>query len=81
MTIFNDELYFTADGPNGEELFKTDGNTVIEVTDINPGSGSSSPDDFTIFNNELYFRATGPNGTELYVLDEIGSTTTVPVDI
>ena len=44
MTVFNDKLYFSADGgTNAVELWAYDGQTASEVQDINPGAGSSDP--------------------------------------
>ncbi|MBT3419577.1 MAG: hypothetical protein HN433_00150, partial [Euryarchaeota archaeon] len=40
------------------------------VANINPGSGSSSPQYLTVFNNELYFKAyDATNGYELWKYD------------
>ncbi len=38
---------------------------VAEV-DINPGTMSSNPSEFTPFGGQLFFSAFGPNGSELY---------------
>jgi ELWxxDGT repeat protein len=62
----NGELFFTAFGANGGELYKTDGEHVVEVADINPVSATSRPRGFARLGQELYFRAVGPNGAELY---------------
>ncbi|MCB9335512.1 MAG: T9SS type A sorting domain-containing protein [Flavobacteriales bacterium] len=66
--IYNSELYFASGGysptPN-LELWKTDGNSVNMVDDINP-AGSSTPKSFNIINGELYFTAfDNVNGREL----------------
>jgi ELWxxDGT repeat protein len=61
----------------GEELWKlgTDG-SVTQWTDINPGAGSSDPDEATVFNNALWFRAVRPDvGAELFKLGADGSVT------
>ncbi|MFV0472303.1 MAG: T9SS type A sorting domain-containing protein [Paludibacteraceae bacterium] len=43
FTVFNGELYFTAeDGVHGRELFKTDGTTIHLVKDIHVGTGFST---------------------------------------
>ena len=43
---------------------------VVLVKDINPGSGGSSPNNFTEFNDKLYFSASdNENGQELWVSD------------
>lgn len=69
FTVFNGELYFTADdGVNGRELFKTDGTTITLVKDINVGSGSSSNHSDNMMamleeNGFLYFFAEDTSGT------------------
>ena len=73
LTVFNNELYFSAyDGTNGLELWKYDGtNAPSMVADINSGSGNSLLSDLTVFNNELYFEANdGTNGYELWKYSE-----------
>ena len=69
FTIFNDELYFVADGGSGDgfELWVCNGtNSPSEVADINP-SGDSNPQYLTVFNNVLFFGADdGTNGMELW---------------
>lgn len=69
FTVFNGELYFTADdGVHGRELFKTDGTTITLVKDINVGSGSSSNHSDNMMamleeNGFLYFFAEDTSGT------------------
>jgi ELWxxDGT repeat protein len=76
LAVFNGQLYFAADDGNGLELWKSGGasyNTKL-VKDINPGSGGSTPSQFTAVGNTLYFVAsTAANGTELWKTD--GTTT------
>jgi ELWxxDGT repeat protein len=67
MIEYNGELYFGAVGANGNELYKTDGQALVEF-DINP-DGDSIPRGFREFQGELYFGAVGPNGHELYKTD------------
>ncbi|RYU95116.1 ELWxxDGT repeat protein [Emticicia agri] len=73
FTPVNDRLYFTAnDGPNGEELWKTDGtpNSTEIIKDIRPGSVSSNINNLIKFNNYLFFSANdGVNGQELWRSD------------
>ena len=68
FTELNGELFFSAQGPSGQELYKTDGNTVALVADIY-SFGDSSPADYVTYSNELYFAALGPSGRELYKTD------------
>lgn len=68
FTVFNGELYFTADdGTHGRELFKTDGSTITLVKDIKIGTGSSTnfSNNSLVFheiNGFLYFFAEDENG-------------------
>ena len=41
-TFYDDLLYFAAEGPSGNELYRTDGNSVTLVADIHP-SGRFEP--------------------------------------
>ncbi|MBA4028064.1 MAG: hypothetical protein C0475_02795, partial [Planctomyces sp.] len=51
----------------GRELYRTDGNTVTLVSDINPGTASGDPFGITIFNGLLYLNLTTPaNGREIF---------------
>lgn len=48
----------------------TAGETLVRVTDINPGSRGSFPSFLTVFNDQLFFRAnTGLNNVELWRFD------------
>ena len=82
LTVFDDELYFTAsDGVNGNELWVSDGTSegTQLVKDLNPGRDSSFPygsylNELIVFDDELYFVADdGVNGAELFklVVDEL----------
>jgi ELWxxDGT repeat protein len=66
-------LYFVAtDAAHGTELWKTDGTPAgtVLLKDINPGTGSSSPNSLTNFNGTLYFTANdGTTGQELWKSD------------
>ena len=68
LVPFGNELFYAGCGPNGCELYKTDGNDVTELADINPGPKSSNPTELTEF-GELFFSADGPNGYQLYKTD------------
>lgn len=67
---------FTFDyGPSlenlGTELWISDGTSsgTLLLKDINPGTTSSSPGNFTAFNSQLFFTATDSRGTELWKTD------------
>jgi hypothetical protein len=50
--------------------------SVVQVADINPGSGDSFPLGFTESRGELYFRASEPEeGQELYKVARDGTVT------
>ena len=76
FTIFNNSLYFTANGGDGAgfELWRFDGKNATRISDINPGLGDSGPTGFKVFKNALYFRAfdgggAGAFGSELWRYD------------
>ncbi len=65
MTVYNNQLYFQADGSDGAgfELWSYDGvNPASRVADIYSGNSSSYPSHLVEFNNILYFRADGGDG-------------------
>ena len=79
-TVLVPALYFSAnDGETGTELWKVDDTGEVSLfKDINTGSGSFQPLDFTEFNGALYFRANdGVNGTELWKVDDSGEVSLV----
>ncbi len=95
FTACGNFVYFTASGPEGRELWKTDGSgagTVL-VKDIAPGSGllpwtdvigprDSSPDQLTAWGNTLYFSAIDEShGRELWRSDGTAAGTTLVKDI
>ena len=61
LTVYNEELYFTAATDVGDELWKTDGTEsgTVLVADINPGPEDSFPFSMAVFADELYFGALG----------------------
>ncbi|MDT9313919.1 ELWxxDGT repeat protein, partial [Limnospira sp. Paracas R14] len=59
----------------------TQAGTVL-LKDINPGTGNSSPSNFTVVNDTLYFTANdGTNGTELWKSDGTQAGTVLLKDI
>jgi ELWxxDGT repeat protein len=79
------KAFFKAnDGVHGIELWITDGTDAgtVLVKDINSGSGSSSPLNFTVVGTTLYFSATdGTNGIELWKSDGTAGGTSMVKDI
>ena len=78
LTAIEDKLYFSSKSELGRELWVADGNSANLVEDINPGTGSSSPSNFTATKNQrkgnietqLFFTADGgERGVELWSLD------------
>ncbi|MCH8533217.1 MAG: hypothetical protein LAT65_20450 [Saccharospirillum sp.] len=72
MTIFDNELYFTADnGDTGRELWKTDGTEAGTrlVKNINDRTATSQPNELTVFNNHLYFVANNGSRREWHKSD------------
>ncbi len=57
MTLFNNELYFRLyDSGDKEKLYKTDGTSITQVSNTNPG-GDDNPTKLIVHNGSLYFRA------------------------
>jgi ELWxxDGT repeat protein len=63
LTVFNGELYFSANGNDGTgyELWKFNGTTASRAADINK-TGDSFPSYLAVYNNQLYFGANGGDG-------------------
>lgn len=80
FTIYNNELYFAADGGTGRELWKTDGTAggTVMAHNVNtdPDPSPSAPSDFTVYNGMLYFSATGTNTINREVWYSDGTTLT-----
>jgi ELWxxDGT repeat protein len=85
LTNFNGTLYFTAtDGVHGNELWQSNGTAAgtTLVKDINPGSGSSTPQQLVNFNGALYLIAdNGVHGRELWKSNGTAAGTTLIKDI
>ncbi len=72
MIAVGNHVYFGGtNGRDGVELWTSDGTAAgtRQLQDINPGPGSSSPENFVIAGNCLYFSATdGATGFELWAM-------------
>jgi ELWxxDGT repeat protein len=83
------EVYFTADGGEGFEPWKTSvaiqNSTAlgaISLGDVNPGPASSNPDQFTGVGNQVFFAAYNATvGKELWVTDGTSAGTVLVRDI
>lgn len=86
ITIFRNEIYFSADDGNtsGNELFKTNGTysgTTI-VKDLYSGYLHGNPRNLKVVDTMLYFSANnGSKGTELWITDGSSSGTKLVKDI
>jgi len=97
LTEFDGKIYFAADGVDdngdsvGRELYVLDPTTneATLVADLQVGTGSSSPQEFTVVDGKLYFTAIANDGTpegnvgnELYVIDPtVGPAPTLVADL
>jgi ELWxxDGT repeat protein len=70
MVVYGSALYYSGnDGVAGWEPWSYDGAAVGLVKDINPGAGSSNPQQFAEYGGRLYFQADdGVAGAELWRL-------------
>jgi ELWxxDGT repeat protein len=70
MVVYGSALYYSGnDGVAGWEPWSYDGAAVGLVKDINPGAGSSNPQQFAEYGGQLYFQADdGVTGAELWRL-------------
>jgi len=72
ITPVGDIALFSAYGPGGQELWKTDGTELgtVRVKNIRAGTKSSNPSDLTAIGTLVYFTATdSSNDRELWVSD------------
>jgi ELWxxDGT repeat protein len=60
FTPFNGDVYFSANGDEGGELYATDGSSAWVVTDLNPGSNPSNAQSLIVHGGSLYFRTSTP---------------------
>lgn len=84
LTLFNNEVYFTAAGESsGQELWKLlDSGEPELVKDINPGEIGSFPTGLHVFEDELFFSAFDfDTGRELWKTDGTGGGTERVADI
>jgi ELWxxDGT repeat protein len=84
LTDVNGTLFFTASGPGGRELYKSDGTDAGTVRiNVRPGSSSSSPDSLTVLGSNVFFAANGGDGygRELWVSDGTAAGTHIVKDI
>lgn len=76
FVIYSNLLYFSAFEPtNGDELYRYDCTNVVRITDINPGSGNSFPQQLTVMSNELFFSANSGASKPNYELWKYNGTT------
>jgi len=84
LTPVDDILFFSAKGPKGRELWKSDGTTAgtVRVKDIRAGAGSSNPRDLVNVGGTLFFLANdGSHGQELWKSDGTAAGTVMVEDI
>jgi len=81
LTACGDKVYFSANGPSGDELYEWDGRAV-KLHDIRPGPAGSSPRWLTVCNNRLFFTATdGTSGIELWIAEPVSGRVRLVADI
>jgi ELWxxDGT repeat protein len=86
LTVFNNFGFFSADDQSsfGREIWRTDGTTggTVMLADINSGSPSSNPDQFTTVGSDMVFAASNSaTGRELYKTTGVTGNYTLVKDI
>jgi len=84
LVVVNNQIYMNGAKAiiNDQELFKSDGDQVELVKDINLGTSASSPRELVAFDGTLIFRADdGINGSELWKSDGTSIGTKMIMDI
>jgi len=83
VAVIGSTVFFVQfDGTAGAELWTYNGTMSARLADINPGSVSSTPGNFTVVGSTLFFTATtAANGTELWKSDGTAVGTVLVKDI
>jgi ELWxxDGT repeat protein len=82
FTVAGNRTFFSADGPDGRELWKKTVTGAVQVEDIVPGAGGSSPSFLVDVDGTLFFSAfTAADGFELWRSDGFAADTSLVVDI
>ncbi|HUR15814.1 MAG TPA: hypothetical protein VMZ33_00895 [Candidatus Limnocylindrales bacterium] len=84
LTDVNGTLFFSASGPGGRELYKSDGTAQGTVRiNVRPGFKSANPTSLTVLGSNLFFAADGGDGhgRELWVSDGTALGTHIVKDI
>jgi ELWxxDGT repeat protein/VCBS repeat-containing protein len=80
LVAVGNQVYFTATDTNGTELWRSDGTAAgtTRVSDLNPGAGSSNPNNLVNLNGALYFVASNGTNNGLYRTTTAGGVEAVP---
>lgn len=69
FTLYQDQVYFQAEGSQGIELYRSNGQQVEIVKDIKAGVESSYPEGLMVINDKLYFSAYDQQGHGMFSCD------------